>query len=164
MTNQPRHPQPRPGARHPRRPPAAARQALTILGTLLLSLAVAPAAAPAASATSAPPEPPPGPPPPPPTVTTPGLPLWAVLVILGGTVALSATTTLITLTLQPTAPWRRPWPPNRDPAKTMHQPPPPARPAGPPAGPFAGPPDPHSPSAARARGQLPLIPHHRRSS
>ena len=112
MTDQPRHPHPRPGARHPRRPPPAARRALTVLGALLLSLAAAAATAPAASATPPPPEPPPGPPPPPPAVPVPGLPLWAVLVILGGTIALSAATTLITLALHPTAPAqpRRPRP------------------------------------------------------
>jgi hypothetical protein len=56
---------------------------LTVLGALLLSLA---AMAPAASATPAPPKTAT----PPPTVTAPGLPLWAVLVILGGTITLSA--------------------------------------------------------------------------
>jgi hypothetical protein len=195
VTDQPRHPAPSPGARHPRRPLPAARRALTVLGALLLSLA---AMTPAASATPAPPEPPPGPPPPPPAVPVPGLPLWAVLVILGGTIALSAATTLITLALQPTA-TRGPRPSARTPARAMHQPyrqpgPPPAtvparghpgqgHPVGdgtpraprrapapaharrPSADPFTGPPDtPHSPSAARARGQQPLIPHHRRSS
>ena len=75
MTDQPRHPRPRPGARHPRRP-LPARRALSILGALLLSLAAAATAAPAASATPPPLEPPVGLPPPPPTVTAPGLPLW----------------------------------------------------------------------------------------
>jgi hypothetical protein len=107
VTDQPRHPQPRPGARHRRRPLPAARRALTILGVLVLSLA---AMVPAASATPPPPEPPVGPPPPPPAVTAPGLPLWAVLVILAGTIALSAATTLITLALQPTATRRTPPP------------------------------------------------------
>ena len=111
MTDQPRHPRPRPGARHPRRP-LPARRALSILGALLLSLAAAAAAAPAASATPPPLEPPVGLPPPPPTVTAPGLPLWAVLVILGGTITLSAATTLITLALQP-ATRRTPRPPTR---------------------------------------------------
>jgi len=198
VTDQPRHPHPRPGARHPRRPPAA-RRALSVLGVLLLSLAAATAMAPAALATPPPPEPPPGPPPPPPALPPPGLPLWAVLVILGGTITLAAAATLITLALHPTA-RRGPRPPARTPAKARHQPPPPARPAtrqhtsaaipakdtgfvmachapprqapvpghapAPPgADPVAGPPDAeHRPSAARARGQLPLIPHHRRSS
>jgi hypothetical protein len=62
-------------------------------------------------------------------VTAPGLPLWAVLVILGATIALSAGTTLITLALQPTAPRRRPGPPARTPATAIHQPLPPAGPA-----------------------------------
>jgi hypothetical protein len=123
MTDQPPRPHPRPGARHPRRPRPAARRALTAPGALLLSLAAATAVAPAASATPASPEPPPGPPPPPPTVPPAGLPLWAVLVIVGGTITLSAATTLITLALQPTAPGRRPWPPARTPAKARHQPP-----------------------------------------
>jgi hypothetical protein len=112
VTDQPPHPHPRPGARRPRRPLPAARRALTVLGALLLSLA---AATPAASATPAPPEPPPGLPPPPPAVEAPGLPLWAVLVILGGTIALAAATTLITLALHPTA-TRGPRPPARTPA------------------------------------------------
>lgn len=125
MTDQPRHPQPRPMTRHPRRPLPAARRALTILGALLLSLAAVAATAPAASATPAPPEPPP----PPPTVTASGLPLWAVLVILGGTITLAAGTTLITLALQPTS-RRRPRPPARTAAASAtHQPLPPARPA-----------------------------------
>jgi hypothetical protein len=174
VTDQPRYPQSCPPARHPRPPLPAARRALTVLGALLLSLAAAATAAPAASATPAPPEPPPGPPPLP-TVTAPGLPLWAVLVILGGTIALSAATTLITLALQPAATSRRPQPPARRTAapRTMHQPhsqPGPPRtpclaPGHAPADPFADPPDtPRSPSAARARGQLPLDPHPRRSS
>jgi hypothetical protein len=119
MTDQPPRPHPRPGA----------RRALTALAALPLSLAALAAVAPAASATPAPPEPPPGPPPPPPTVPPAGLPLWAVLVIVGGTIALSAATTLITLALQPTAPGRRPRTPARTPAGAMHQPLPPARPA-----------------------------------
>jgi hypothetical protein len=123
VTDQPRHPHPRPGALRPLR---AARRALTVLGALLLSLA---AVTPAASATPAPPEPPAGPPPPPPALPAPGLPLWAVLVILGGTIALSAATTLITLALQPTAPSRGPRPPARAPAPAMHQPLPLATPA-----------------------------------
>jgi hypothetical protein len=99
---------------------------LTVLGALLLSLA---AMVQAASATPPPPEPPVGPPPPPPAVTAPGLPLWAVLVILAGTIALAAGTTLITLALQPT-PRRTPRPPTRTAApRTMHQPLLPARPA-----------------------------------
>src|SRR5499425_2769589 len=118
MTDQPRHPHPRPGAVRPLR---AACQALTVLGALLLSLAAATAAAPAASATPAPPEPSPGPPPPPPVLPAPGLPLWAVLVILGGTITLSAATTLITLALHP-ATGRRPCPPARTPATASHQP------------------------------------------
>ena len=126
MTDQPQDPQPPPTACHPGRPLTAARRGLTVLGTLLLSLA---AMVPAASATSAPPEPPVGPPPAPPTATAPGLPLWAVLVILGGTITLAAATTLITLALQPT-PRRTPRPPARTAAlPTMHQPLPPARPA-----------------------------------
>jgi hypothetical protein len=131
-------------------------------------------------------------------MAAPGLPLWAVLVILGGTIALSAATTLITLALRSTA-TRLPRPPARTPAGETHQPLPPGGPAargltsaampakdtgfvmarhappapgtgsGPrlpaPADSFADQPDaPPSPSAARARGQLPLIPHHRRSS
>jgi|SRR5215510_8408861 len=197
MTDQPPRPHPCPGARHPRRLLPAARGALTVLGALLLSLAAATAVAPAASATPPPPEPPPGPPPPPLTVPPAGLPLWAVLAIVGGTITLAAGTTLITLALQPTAPGRRPRPPARAPATARHQPLPPARPAtddhasaaipaqdtgspwpamrpqaghrptpsDPPADLVGGPPDaPHSPTAARARGQLPLIPHHRRSS
>jgi hypothetical protein len=129
VTDQPRHPHPRPSARHPRRPLPDARRAWTILAALPLSLAALAATAPAASATPAPPEPPPGPPPPPLVVTAAGLPLWAVLVILGGTIALSAATTLITLALQPTVTWRRPRPPARALATVMHQPRPPARPA-----------------------------------
>jgi hypothetical protein len=125
MTDQRRHPHPRPGARHPRPSLAAARRALAPLGALPLSLA---AVAPAASATSSPPEPPPGPAPPPPAVPAAGLPLWAVLVIIGGTIALSAATTLITLALHP-ATGRRPRPPARTPATVRQQPPPPARPA-----------------------------------
>jgi hypothetical protein len=118
VTDQPRRPPPCPGTRHPRRPLPAARRALTVLGALLLSLA---AMTPAASATPAPPEPPPGPPPPMPTVTAPGLPLWAVLVIVGGTIALSAATTLITMALRPAA-TRGPRPPARTTARAMHQP------------------------------------------
>jgi len=195
VTDQPQRPHPRPGARHPRRQ-LAARRALTILGALLLSLAAAAAVAPAASATLPPPEPPP----PPPTVTAPGLPLWAVLVIVGGTITLSAATTLITLALHPAATWRRAPAPTRAQAGATHQPLPPARPAArdhtspaisakdtgfvmarhappvpgtgagpppdsPPAEPVAGPPDAeHRPSAARARGQLPPLSPHRRSS
>jgi hypothetical protein len=118
VTDQPRHRHPRPGVRHPRWPLPAARRALTVLGALLLSPA---AIAPAASATPAPPEPPVGPPPPP-AVSTPGLPLWAVLVILGGTIALSAATTLITLALQPTS-RRRPQPPAPTaPPRASHRP------------------------------------------
>lgn len=165
MTDQPRHPPPRPGIRRHPRPPPAARRALTVLGALLLSLAAAAAVAPAASATPAPPEPPVGPPPPPPTLPAPGLPLWAVLVILGGTIALSAATTLITLALQTRRHLARPSRPN-DPvrdgtprARAGHRP----RARRPPADPFAARPTPHRPSAARARGPLPLIPHHRRS-
>jgi hypothetical protein len=122
VTDQPPRPHPRPGARHPRRPWPAALRALTVLCGLLLSFAVV---APPASAT----EPPPGPPPPPPAVTAPGLPLWAVLVILGGTITLAAATTLITLALHSTATRHRPRPPARTPAKARHQPLPPARPA-----------------------------------
>jgi hypothetical protein len=129
VTDQPPRPPPRPGARHPRRPLPAARRALTVLGALLLSLAVAAAAGPAASATPPPPEPPPGPPPPPPALPVPGLPLWAVLVILAGTIALSAATTLITLALHPTATRPGPRPPARAAATARHQPRPPARPA-----------------------------------
>jgi len=125
MTDQPPRPHPRPGARHPRRPRPAARRALTALAALLLSLAAATAVAPPASAT----EPPPGPPPPPPAVPPAGLPLWAVLVIVGGTIALAAATTLITLALHPTVTRRGPRPPARTPAKARHQPLPPARPA-----------------------------------
>jgi hypothetical protein len=193
VIDQPPHPPPRPGARHPRRPLPAARRALTVLAALLLSLA---AMTPAASATPPPPEPAPGPPPPPPTVTAPGLPLWAVLVILGGSIALSAATTLITLALHPTAthgPGRRPAPQPERCTSPYRQPgPPPAtcqrshpgqgqpvrdgtpRAPGPgtgtgprppaPADPFAARPIPPQPSAARTRGQLPLIPPHRRSS
>jgi hypothetical protein len=124
VTGQPRHPDPRPGARHPRPPLPAARRALALLGALPLSLA---AVAPAASATPPPSEPPPGPAPPPPAVPAAGLPLWAVLVIIGGTIALSAATTLITLALHPDT-GRRPRPPARTPATARHQPPPPARP------------------------------------
>jgi hypothetical protein len=80
---------------------------------------------PAAWATPAPPEPPP----PPPAVTAPGLPLWAVLVILGGTITLAAATTLITLALQSTAAWRGPRPAARAQAGATRQPPPPAGPA-----------------------------------
>jgi hypothetical protein len=131
VTDQPHHPPFLPGARHPRRPLPAARRALTVLSALLLSVA---AMTPAASATPAPPEPPP----PPPAVAVPGLPLWAVLVMLGGTIALSAATTLITLALHPTA-TRGPRPLPRTPARAMHQtyrqpgPPPattPAQPSG----------------------------------
>ena len=136
MTDHPRRSQPRP-VPHPRQPRPAARRppgvpgrALTIAGGLLLSLAVAAAVAPAASATLAPPEPPVGPPPPPPTVTAPGLPLWAVLVIVGGTITLSAATTLIILALHPALTGRRP----RSPARAttpgvMRRPAPPANPA-----------------------------------
>jgi hypothetical protein len=136
VTDHPRRPQPCPGP-HPTRPVPTARRALaipgralTIAGGLLLSLAVAAAVAPAASATLPPPEPPVGPPPPPPTVTAPGLPLWAVLVIVGGTIALSAATTLIILALHPTHAGRRP----RSPARAtipgaMRRPAPPASPA-----------------------------------
>jgi hypothetical protein len=106
VTNAPGHPH---SSHHPRRPPPAARRALTALGTLLLSLAATAAAAPAASATPAPTEPPAGPPPPPPGVTAPGLPLWAVIVIVVGAITLSAATTLITLALQPTK-WCKPRP------------------------------------------------------
>jgi len=106
VTDQPRHPQYRPRSRHARQPLPAARRALTDPGGLLLALPAAAGVAPAASATSAPSGPPVGPPPAPPTVTAPGLPLWAVLVILGGTITLSAATTLITLSLRST--WRRP--------------------------------------------------------
>src|SRR5215470_12266063 len=116
MTDQPPRPHPRPGARHPRRPRPAARRALTALAALLLSLAAAAVMAPAASATPAPSEPPPGPPPPPPTLPPAGLPLWAVLVIVGGTIALAAATTLITLALHPTA-TRGPRPPARPTAR-----------------------------------------------
>jgi hypothetical protein len=111
VTDQLWRPQCRLGSRHPRRPLPAARPALTDLGGLLLVLAAAAGVAPAASATPAPPEPPVGPPPAPPTVTAPGLPLWAVLVILGGTITLSAATTLITLSLHFI--WRRPRSPPR---------------------------------------------------
>jgi hypothetical protein len=119
VTDQRRHPHPRPGARHPRPPLPSARRALAPLGALPLSLA---AAAPAASPTPSPPEPPPA-------VPAPGLPLWAVLVIIGGAIALSAATTLITLALHPAPPCRRPGPPACTPATARHQPPPPARPA-----------------------------------
>jgi hypothetical protein len=57
-------------------------------------------------------------------VTAPGLPLWAVLVILGGTITLAAATTLITLALNPPAASRAP----RAQAGAIHQPAPPARP------------------------------------
>jgi hypothetical protein len=127
VTDQPLHPHPHPGARRPRRPLPDARRALIVLGALLLSLTAAAAATPAASATSPPPEPPIGPPPPP-AVAAPGLPLWAVLVIVGGTIALSAAITLVTLALHPTA-TRGPRPPARTPARAMHQPPPSDRPA-----------------------------------
>jgi hypothetical protein len=100
---------------------------LIFTGALLLSLAAVAAVAPAVSATSAPPEPPAGPPPPP-TVTVPGLPLWAVLVIVGGAIALSAATTLITLALQSSATWRNPRPPAHVAPRATHQ-------ARPPAGP-----------------------------
>jgi len=115
VTNQPRHPQSSP---HPRRPPPAARRAPAFLGTLLLPLA-----APAAAAAPRPTEPPAGPPPPPPAGPTPGLPLWAVLVIVGGTITLAAATTLITLALHP---GHRCKPPPS--ARATHQPPPAARP------------------------------------
>jgi hypothetical protein len=63
-------------------------------------------------------------------VTAPGLPLWAVLVILGGTIALSAATTLITLALHSTAARRRTQPPGRATQATARHPPVPrARPA-----------------------------------
>jgi hypothetical protein len=121
-------PQPHCGPRHPRRALPASRRALTLTGALVLSVAAVAAVAPAASATPAPPEPPTAPPPPP-TVTAPGLPLWAVLVMLGGTIALSAATTLITLALQSTATWCSPRRPTQLVApRTMHPPLPPARP------------------------------------
>jgi hypothetical protein len=123
VTDQPQRPHPRPGARHPRRLRPAARRALTALAALPLPLAAAAATAPAASATPPPPEPPPGPPPPPPVVPPPGLPLWAVLVIVGGTIALAAGTTLITLALRPTAPGRWPRRPARTPPAVRSQPP-----------------------------------------
>src|SRR5215472_16361410 len=129
MTDQPPHPHPRPGARHPVRPLRAARRAVTILGALPLSLAAVAAVAPAASATLPPPESPPGPPPPPPALPAPGLPLWAVLVIVGGTITLAAATTLITLALYPIATWCSRRPAARTQAGAAHQPPPPARPA-----------------------------------
>src|SRR5262245_56817745 len=68
-------------------------------------------------------EPPAGPPPPPPAGPTPGLPLWAFLVIVGGTISLAAATTLITLALHP---GHRCKPPPS--ARATHQPPPAARP------------------------------------
>jgi len=110
VTDQPRRPQYRPGS-HAQRPLPAARRALTDLGGLLLALAGGAGVGPVTSATPAPPKPPVGPPPAPPPVTAPGLPLWAVLVILGGTITLSAATTLITLSLRSI--WRRPQSPTR---------------------------------------------------
>lgn len=161
MTNQLRHTQ----SPHPsRRPSPAARRALTVLGALLLPLAAAAAAAPSASATPQPSEPPAGPPPPPPAVTAPGLPLWAVLVIVGGTITLATATTLITLALQP-GKWRRPRPPGRTAsARAMHQPLPAARPAREHTS-AATPPDPPHPPAAGTRRQPPTSPpQHRRPS
>jgi hypothetical protein len=124
VTNAPCHPQ---SSHHPRRPPPAARRALTVLGAPLLSLAATAVAAPAASATPPPTEPPAGPPPPPPGVTAPGLPLWAVLVIVVGAITLAAATTLITLALQPGHRCKPPQPTHTGPARPMHQPPPAAQ-------------------------------------
>ena len=153
MTDQPRHPQP---SRHPRRPPPAARRAPALLSTLLLPLA-----APAASATPPPTEPPAGPPPPPPAGPTPGLPLWAVLVIVGGAITLAAATTLITLALQP-GKWCKPRPPARTaPASAMHQP----LPAASAHTSAATPPNPPHPPAAGTRRPPPTsTPQHRRPS
>jgi hypothetical protein len=154
VTDQPRHPDSHPGARRP--PLPAARRALAPLGALLPSLA---AAAPAASATLPPSEPPPGPAPLPSAVPAPGLPLWAVLVIIGGAIALSAATTLITLALHPTPRCRRPPSPARTQAKARHQPPPPARP--PPGNTPAQPPRP-GPRSAMYAGRAPRAPAHAR--
>jgi hypothetical protein len=125
VTDQPRRPQYRPGS-HAQRPLPAARRALADLGGLLLALAGGAGVGPVTSATPAPPKPPVGPPPAPPPVTAPGLPLWAVLVILGGTITLSAATTLITLSLRSI--WRRPQSPTRPWPRATHQSAPPAKP------------------------------------
>ena len=157
MTDQPRHPQP---SRRPRRPPPAARRAPAVLGTLLLSIAV-----PAASAAPPPTEPPAGPPPQPPAVATPGLPLWAVLVIVGGTITLAAATTLITLALQPGHRCKPLPPAHTTPARATHQPPPAVRPDAREHTSTATPPNPSHPPAAGTRRPPPTsIPQHRRPS
>jgi hypothetical protein len=157
VTNQPRHPQ---SSRHPQRPPPAARRAPAVLGTFVLSIAV-----PAALAAPPPTEPPPGPPPLPPAGPTPGLPLWAVLVIVGGTITLAAATTLITLALQPGHRCKPPPPTHTSPARPTHQPPPAARPGAREHTSTATPPNPPHPPAAGTRRQLPTsTPQHRRPS
>ena len=157
MTKQHRHQQ---SSRHPRRSPPAARRALAALGALLLPLV-----APTTSATPPPTEPPAGPPAPPPVGTTPGLPLWAVLVIVGGAITLAAATTLVTLALQP-GKWCKPRPPARTaPARATHQPPPAARPGTREHTRTAAPPNPPHPPAAGTRRQPPTsAPQHRRPS
>ena len=165
MTDQPPHPHPRPGARHPVRPLRAARRAVTILGALPLSLAAVAAVAPPASATLPPPEPPPGPSPPPPALPAPGLPLWAVLVIVGGTITLAAATTLVTLALQPGHRCKPPQPTHTTPARATHQHPPAARPGAREHTSTATPPNPPHPPAASTHRQLPTsTPQHRRPS
>ena len=162
MTNAPCHPQ---SSRHPRRPPPPARGALTVLGTLLLFPAATAVAAPAASATPPPTEPPAGPPPPPPGVTAPGLPLWAVLVIIGGTITVAAATTLITLALQPRQRCKPRPRAHTAQAGAMHQPPSAARPEACEHTSTATPPSPTHPPAASTRRQPPTsTPQHRRPS
>lgn len=162
MTDQPRQPQ---LSRHPRRAQPAARRAPTVFGTLLLSLAAAAAAAPTASAAPLPTEPPAGPPPTQPAVTAPGLPLWAVLVILGGTITLAAATTLITLALQPRQRCKPRPRAHTAPARATHQPPPAARPDACEHTSTATPPNPPHPPAASIRWQPPTsTPQHRRPS
>ena len=145
MTNQPRHPQP---SRHPRRRLPA--RAPVILGALLLPVAV-----PAASVAPSPTEPPAGPPPPPPAGTTPGLPLWAVLVIVGGAITLAAATTLITLALQPGHRCKPLQPADTSPARATHQPSPAAGPGVGEHTRTAAPPNPPHPPAAGTGRQPP---------
>jgi hypothetical protein len=155
VTNQPRHPQP---SRHPRRRLPA--RAPVILGALLL-----PVAAPAASATPPPTEPPAGPPPPPPAGPTPGLPLWAVLVIVGGAITLAAATTLITLALQPGHRCKPPPQARTSPARATHQTLPAARPdAGEHTSTATPPSPPHPPAAGTSRPPPTSTPQHRRPS
>jgi hypothetical protein len=158
VTDQPRHPRP---SRHPAAPPARRPRARAIFGALLLPLATA---APAASAIPSPTEPPAYPPPPPPAETTPGLPLWAVLVIVGGAITLAAATTLITLALQP-GKSRKPGPPARTaPARATHQSSPAARPGAREHTSAAAPPGPPHPPADHRISRMitPANPGHRR--